>query len=175
MIIMEEMIKIPQERIGVLIGPGGKTKSEIIKQTHCIIDIDSNEGEVSIFGEGEDFLKAQDIVKAIGRGFSPLRAFKLLEEEYLLKILEITHYVGKNKSAQESKRGRVIGKNGDARKEIEKKTGALISVYGKTVAIIARPDGLQKAMDAVEMLLQGATHETVENQLESKGKTRFEL
>jgi ribosomal RNA assembly protein len=172
---MEEMIKIPDERIGVLIGPSGKTKSEIIKKTHCIIDIDSGEGEVTIFGEGEDFFKTCDIVKAIGRGFSPERALKLLEEGYLFKLLDIPVYVGKNKSAQEAKRGRVIGKNGEARKEIEKKTHSLISVYGKTVGIIARPEDLEKAMTAVEMLLQGATHETVENRLEAKDKTRFEL
>ena len=172
---MEEMIKIPEERIGALIGPNGSVKKTIVKKTHCLIDVDSKEGEVTIFGEGEDFFKAQDIVKAVGRGFSPERAMKLLEDDYLLKVIDITYYVGKNRSAQEAKRGRVIGRHGEARKEIEKKTGALVSVYGKTVAIIARTDTIEKATDAVELLLQGATHETMENHLEHKGKSRFEL
>ncbi len=172
---MEDIIKIPDERIGVIIGPNGSVKKKIIKETKTKIEVDSGNGEVLVEGEGEDFFKAQDIIKAIARGFSPERAFKLLEKDYLLKIVEITDFVGKNKSAQEAKRGRVIGKEGLARREIEKKTGALISVYGKTVSIIARAQDIDTAINSVELLLQGHTHETVEHFLEYKGKTRFEL
>ncbi len=171
---MEEIVKIPDERVAVLIGTNGETKKTIAKKTKAKIQIDSESGEVTLFGEGEIYFKAIDIVKAIGRGFSPERAFKLLEDNYLLKIIEITEYTGKNRSAQEAKRGRVIGRRGEARREIEKKTGALISVYGRTVSIIAKPDVLERAMDAIKVLLQGASHETMEQFLEEKPE-RFEL
>ena len=171
---MEDIIRIPDERIAILIGTDGETKKAIYKQTKTQIEIDSHTGEVIVTGEGENFFKAVDIVKAIGRGFSPKRAFTLLEKDYLLKIVEITSYTGKNRSAQEAKRGRVIGRHGEARREIEKKTGSLISVYGKTVAIIAKPDTIDEAADAVEMLLQGAAHESMEHFLEEK-HDRFEL
>ena len=146
-----------------------------MKKTNTKIEVDSHEGEVTITGEGEEYFKAADIVKAIGRGFSPERAFRILEGDYLVKIITIAEFTGKNKSAQEAKRGRVIGKGGIARREIEQKTNSLISVYGKTVTIIATPENLERATDAVELLLQGSTHDTMGNFLEMKGKTRFEL
>lgn len=172
---MEEIIKIPEERIGVLIGTNGITKKQIIYETKTKIHIDSGEGEVTITGEGENFFKAIDVVKAIARGFSPKRAFKLFENNYLLKIVNIPDLVGGNKSAQEAKRGRVIGKEGIARKEIEKKTSSLISVYGKTVSIIATPRTIDNAQEAVEMLLKGYSHESMESFLSHKDKHRFEL
>ena len=171
---MEEIIRIPEERIAILIGTDGETRNTIAKKAKVQITIDSSNGEVTLIGEGENFVKAADIVKAIGRGFSPKRAFTLLQDNYLFKIVEIRNYAGKNRSAQEAKRGRVIGRRGEARKEIEKKTGALISVYGKTVAIIAKPDTIEEATDAVEMLLQGAAHESMEHFLEEKPE-RFKL
>lgn len=172
---MEETIKIPEERIGALIGPSGKTKRKIMQTTNAIIEIDSHTGEIFIQGEGENYFKAADIVKAIGRGFSPERAFNLLKQNYLLKILNIPEYVGGNKSAQEVKRGRVIGKEGSARSEIEKKTNSFISVYGKTVSIIAPSKNIEEATHAIELLLKGSAHEAMHNFLEHKGKNRFEL
>lgn len=172
---MEEIIKIPHERIGALIGPNGSVKKKIMKETKTEIEIDSHEGDIIINGEGEDFFKATSIVKAIGRGFSPQRAFDLLKGDNLLHIINLPEIVGGSSSTQEAKRGRVIGKKGIARKEIEKKTNSLISVYGKTIAIISSPADIESAINAVTMLLKGAQHETVEHFLENKEKTRFEL
>jgi ribosomal RNA assembly protein len=172
---MEEDIKIPENRVAILIGPNGSVKKKIQKETKAEITVDSGTGDVKIEGEGEDFFKARDIVKAIGRGFSPKRAYSLLKENYLLHILEIPDFVGGNASAQKAKRGRVIGRDGLARKEIEKKTSSLISVQGKTVSIIAHANDLERAIEAVQMLLEGSTHEAMENYLENKGKSRFEL
>jgi ribosomal RNA assembly protein len=172
---MEEIIKIPEDRIGVLIGPKGAIKAKIAKKGKCKIEVDSGSGEATIEGEGEDFFRAMDTVKAIARGFSPERALKLFEHDYLLKVIDITDYTGKNASTQKAKRGRVIGRNGLARTEIEKKTNAMISVYGKTVSIIALPDEMEKAIEAVDMLLSGAKHETMERFLEEKGKDIFQL
>ena len=172
---MEELIKIPEERVGVLIGPNGATKRKIASKTKATIEVDSPTGEVTLIGEGESFFKAADIVRAIGRGFSPERAFTLLKDDYLLKIIDITDYAGKNQSNQKAKRGRIIGREGTARLEIEKKTHCLISVHGKTVAVIGLADEIDKAVEAVEMLLEGAKHETVEHILFGGRSDRFEL
>jgi ribosomal RNA assembly protein len=172
---MEEIIRVPEERIGAIIGQEGLTKRKIEKQTKTKIRIDSGEGEVTIEGEGENYFKAIDIVKAIARGFSPERAYTLFKEDYLLKIIDITEYSGKNESTQKAKRGRVIGREGIARMEIEKKTHCLISVQGKTVAIIGLTDEIEQGVKAVEMLLQGAKHETMEAFLDGRKKERFEL
>ncbi len=172
---MEELIRIPEDRVGVLIGPKGSVKRKIESKTKVTLDIDSAEGEVTVDGEGEGYFKAHDIVKAIGRGFSPEKAFTLLKDDYLLKIIDITDYTGKNTSNQKAKRGRVIGRHGLARLEIEKRTHCLISVHGKTVAIIGLAGEIDTAVDAVQMLLEGAKHETVEHILFGVKKERFEL
>ncbi len=41
-------IKIPEERIGVLVGPGGSMKSLIEEKTKTELEIDSETGTVSI-------------------------------------------------------------------------------------------------------------------------------
>jgi ribosomal RNA assembly protein len=172
---MEEIIRIPHDRIGALIGSDGKTKKTIELKTKTKIEVDSENGEVTVFGEGEDFFKATDIVKAIARGFSPLRAFTLFKEWYSFKIIEIQEFTGKNSSKQKARRGRVIGKGGLARAQIEKKTNSLISVQGKTVAIIAREEDMKVAEAAVEMLLEGAKHETTARFINKAQTERFEL
>jgi len=172
---MEELIRIPEDRVGVLIGPKGSVKRKIESKTKTKLEIDSGEGEVLVEGEGEGYFKAHDIVKAIGRGFSPEKAFTLLKDDYLLKVIDITDYTGKNTSNQKAKRGRVIGRHGLARLEIEKKTHCLVSVHGKTVAIIGLANEIETAINAVQMLLEGAKHETVEHILFGSRKERFEL
>ena len=60
---------------------------------------------------------------------------------------------------------------------LSEKSGCFISVFGKTVAIIGRPDGIERARKAVEMLLEGANHSTVYRFLDSRAleEHRFEL
>ena len=65
--------------------------------------------------------------------------------------------------------GRVIGRKGTTRHIIERETGAKITVYGKTVAIIGNDESAWKAKEAVEELLSGRTHGFVYRRL-LKGK-----
>jgi ribosomal RNA assembly protein len=172
---MEETITIPDSRIGALIGKNGEVKRHIEKKTETKIEIDSDTGEVFLEGDGEKFFVAADVVKAIARGFSPERAYTLFKKDYLFKIIEIADYAGKNESAQKAKRGRVIGRKGIARKIIEQKTNSLISVQGKTISIIAKINDIENAVEAIEELLGGLSHEITFNLLERKSKERFEL
>lgn len=163
---MLEEFMIPKERIAVLLGPNGQTKREIEKKTRCKIEVDSKSGDVSI--EGEDAalaLTATNVVRAIGRGFSPEHAYKLFDEDMYLEVIQLQDILGKNWKALQSKKGRIIGKEGMIRKKIEQDTRALISVYGKTVSIIGKPDAVERAVHAVNMLLKGAEHATVLNYL----------
>ena len=172
---MEEIIKIPDERLGALIGPEGTVRNKIAIQTRTKIRIDSASGEVEVEGEGEGYVKAVNLVHAIARGFSPERAYTLLKDDYTLKIIEVVEFIGKNESNLKAKRGRVIGREGLARKNIEKKTKSLISVYGKTIAIIAKLEDREVAIEAVELLLKGAKHETMEQRIDERAHDRFKL
>ncbi|MDO8634164.1 MAG: KH domain-containing protein [archaeon] len=171
-----QTLKIPRQRIGALIGIRGETKKIIEKKGKTKISIDSETGEIEV-ETGKDavgFLKTLEAVKAIGRGFSPEKAFKLFEEDYMLDIIELSD-LGHSGRGLENVRGRVIGTRGRARQKIEEETHSAISVFGKTVAIIARIDDLPSARKGVEMLLKGASHSRVYNTLKKLETKKFEL
>ena len=157
--------RVPEDRIAVLIGVGGRTRRTIAERTHATLEIDTEDGEVRIEGPDSDpmgALKARDIVLAIARGFSPERAMRLLKENTYLGVLDIKFTTGKHeKSAIRRIRSRVIGTKGRARARIEELSGCSVSVYGSTVALIGDEDQLDRASRAVEMLLKGSEHSTV--------------
>ncbi len=165
---MRENIKAPRDRIGVIIGTNGSTKSEIEKRGEVTIDIDSEEGVITIESDSISALRAVDVVKAMARGFSPERAYRLFDDEMvMLDILDLSKTVG---TPKELKRimGRIIGKDGKTRELIESLTGSFISVYGKTVSVIGYPEQTQIVRKAIEMLVEGAPHGTVYGFLEKK-------
>lgn len=167
-------IRIPKERVGVLIGKDGDIKKTIEKISQMHLEIDSEEGEVS-FNEQDAKdplipLKVEDIIRAIGRGFSPEHAFRLFGEETELFIFDIYDYVGKKESHLIRVKARVIGREGKTKRVIEGLTGAVISVYGHTVAVIADFESMDIAKKALDMLLAGSEHPTVYRYLEREMK-----
>ncbi len=157
--------RIPDDRVGVLIGPGGRTRRDISRRTGVEVRVDAGEGEVCLDGPDTDpisVMKARDVVLAIGRGFSPERALRLLKENTFLGILDIKFTTGHHeKAALRRIRSRVIGTRGRARSRIEELSGCYVSVYGATVALIGDQDQLERATRAVELLLKGSEHSTV--------------
>ena len=157
--------RIPEDRVAVVIGPGGRTKKAIAQATATSIDVDAEEGEVRVVGPDTDpmgVLKARDIVLAIGRGFSPERALRLLKENTFLGVLDIKLATGhREKEAMRRIRSRVIGTRGRARSRIEELSGCSMSVYGSTVALIGEEEQLERATRAVELLVRGSEHSTV--------------
>jgi len=163
-------VRIPQDRVGVLIGPEGKVKAKIEKTFGVLLNIDSGSGDIEIIISKDQpdvsvILTVADIVKAIGRGFSPNRAILLANEDYGLDIIDLEDYIGEGANAQERIKGRIIGKAGKSRQLIEELTETQISVYGGTVAIIGKVEALPTAREAVLMLIRGSFHKTVYNYL----------
>ena len=64
------ILSIPADKIGDLIGPGGRVIKGIIKETGAGIDIDDSEGTVTVssFDDEEGAERALDIIKSIIRG-----------------------------------------------------------------------------------------------------------
>ncbi len=157
--------RIPEDRVGVLIGPGGHTRADVARRTGARVEVDGEEGEVRLESPDSDpgaALKARDIVLAIGRGFSPERAMRLLKENTFLGVLDIKFTTGHHeKAALRRIRARVIGTRGRARSRIEELSGCSVSVYGSTVALIGDEEQLDRGTRAVELLLKGSEHSTV--------------
>jgi ribosomal RNA assembly protein len=149
---MIEIVKIPKQRLGVLIGKDGSVKKYMEGKTHTLISVNE---DVQIEGGSVEVLNACEIVKAIGRGFSPDDAFKLLDEEYQLRIISIEEETEKTRKRLFA---RVIGTRGKTKRIIQKCTNTCISIYGKTVSIIGKWEDAEHAREAVESLLEGRSH-----------------
>ncbi len=168
-------MKIGKNRIAVLIGKDGKTKIEIEEKLGVKINLDSKLGNCEILPQPENpnymplnVFTAQKVVNAINRGFNPTKAMKLLEENFDLEIFNLLKIIGKSDKRITRVKGRVIGRNGEMRIALEKFAESFISVYGKTVSIIADYDNLQIARKAVSMLINGMPHHVVLQFLEDK-------
>jgi ribosomal RNA assembly protein len=161
-------IKIPQDRIAVLIGKDGETKDLIENSTSSRLDIDSTEGDVSVFSEDPiKLFTCIEVIKAIGRGFNPELALMLIKLDYVLDVISIGEYTRSNNDFTRL-RGRVIGKEGKSRRVMEDLLEVNICVYGKTVSIIGRGDSVALARRAIDSLLNGSTHATVYKWLEKQ-------
>ncbi|WP_407422370.1 KH domain-containing protein [Methanobrevibacter sp.] len=171
-----DYLKIPQNRVGALIGTNGDVKKSIEKLTGTIIDIDSDDGTVYITPreDMEDPLgvwNANHIVKAVARGFNPEVAMKLIHDDIYLEIMKLPLYIGKSKKALARYKGRIIGKNGKTRELITELAEVDMAVYGKTVSLIGEMDNVLIAKEAVEMILNGSRHKSVYAFLENKKET----
>ena len=167
----QHTVKIPKERIGALIGKGGRVKQQIEKRCGVKIEIDSETGDTMIMDNKSadrlEAFRAVEAITAISRGFSPERAYRLFDDDELIfQQIDLHDYTGKSPNALERIKGRVIGEGGKARRMIEELSGAYISVYGHTVCLIGNFREVKLATDAIAMLSKGSMHKTVYNMLQ---------
>ncbi|MDX1441060.1 MAG: KH domain-containing protein [Nitrosopumilaceae archaeon] len=170
----EKLIRIPNDRIGVLIGKSGNVKSKIEQLCHVSLDIDGTTGEVWIKSNDDvekiEPFKAMEIVTAISRGFSPENAMTLMKGENSLHVIDLRDFAGKSSANIERIKGRLIGEGGKARRNMENLSGTLISVYGKTVSVIGDTNKLRLAVDAISSISTGSMHGAVYNKLEAANR-----
>jgi len=145
---------------------------ELRRRLGVRLTLDESNSRVLIEAEGEgdaaNVLRARDIVRAIAIGFSPQDALQLLDEDYVLVVVDVTQVVGDKESHLRRVLGRVIGENGRARRTLEEITGTKIVVNDRgLVGIIGDYERSQIARHGVELLVQGRMHATVYRRLES--------
>ncbi len=166
----EEIVRIPAERVKILLGKDGKTKELIEKKCNIKLKVDS-EGEVDMRGESTDIFFSRDVIIAIGRGFNPKKALKLVKPDYHFFLFRLKEYLPTEKAIKRIK-GRIIGEDGKMKEEIETATESDLSIYGNTVGIISKLDSIGYAQEAVGMLINGAKHTSVLNYL-AKARKRI--
>ncbi|NQV09107.1 RNA-processing protein [Candidatus Woesearchaeota archaeon] len=161
-------LKIPRDRVAVLIGKKGEIKRNLEAETNTKLEVDSKEGDVKVTGKDAlSLFTVREIIKAIGRGFNPDIAYLLLKQDYMFEIINLNDFV-KSKNHFQRIKGRVIGSEGKSRKTIEDLTETYICVYGKTISIIGGSENVGVARRAVESLLSGSPHSSVYKFLEKK-------
>jgi len=176
--VAQAFLRIPASRIAVLIGAGGKTKQKIEKATKTKIAVESKTGEIIVEGsDGDKQHRAETIVKAIGRGFSPGKALLLARDDYSLSVIKLRELLGKSEKAIKQKKARIIGRSGSTRNRIEKETGCYVSVYGATVSIIGTFEEIGHGEQVINSIIEGANISTAFEMLKEKimEEKRFEL
>jgi len=166
------IVKVPEHRIAAVIGEKGSTKKMIEDKCHIMLNIHSD-GSVEIMGEEDSEFFAESVIKAIARGFSAWDAIKLSDPDYVLFIIDLREYVHTRNSAVRLK-SRVIGREGRIKMSIEHATDSILSIQGHTISIIAKYDAIEYAQKAIDMLLNGSRHATVETYLSQARKDLFE-
>jgi ribosomal RNA assembly protein len=165
-----DCILIPKERIAVLIGVKGKVRKEIEKRGGVKIEIDSESGEVAVTRDLKKdpvpAMIALDVVRAVARGFSPQKAYKLWQPNIYLETLDLSEFLGSGK-ALDRVRARIIGREGKVRGYMSRLTTTDIVIYGKTVSILGGPENVNLAKEAVLKIIDGLPHNAVFKFLES--------
>lgn len=161
-------VKIPHDRIGAVIGPKGSVKQLIEERSAATLDIDSKSGTVQVLAPDDPVraMQAMEVVKAIGRGFSPERAIVLFDDDFM--VLEVIDISANTPKELKRIKGRIIGTSGRTRELIETMTHVSVSIYGKTVSVIGYPEQTHVAKTAIEMLIDGAPHSSVYGYVEKK-------
>jgi ribosomal RNA assembly protein len=167
----ELVVRIPEERLAVIIGTGGTVKKAIEAKSGARLTIDTTDGSVTVRAPPEvdpwGALKARDVVLAVGRGFSPERAFRLFQGENYLSVLDMKDISGKRtKDAMRRLRSRLIGERGAARSRVEELSGCSVSIYGTSVALIGSAEQLDRGEHGIRLLLRGSEHGAVYSYLE---------
>lgn len=165
----ENAVRIPLERVGAVIGKEGASKRLLEEELKVKLTVDSKEGLVllkSDSAETGDPFAATRVIEAIGRGFSPQRARRLLDDGVVLEVIDLRDYAGRSANSLERIRGRIIGLKGKSRRVIEELTRCYVSVYGRTVAVLGEASEVQLASGAIRSLASGSQHKTVYNSLQ---------
>jgi ribosomal RNA assembly protein len=167
-------VRIPKERVGVLVGADGKVKRHIEEKLGVKLEVESESGGVTatLNENATDpslLFKAKDIVTAIGRGFAPEHALRLIrDEDAIFDLMDLRDTFGRSESDIKRVKGRIIGMNGKTRRLIEELSNADVVVFGHTVGIIGTFEQVNVARSAVQMLIDGSQHHTVYRFLQRK-------
>jgi ribosomal RNA assembly protein len=158
--------KVPLDRVGVIIGGGGSVIDMLRRRLGVSVRVDSTTGSVTIEPMSPstpvaNLLKAKEYIDAIGYGFSPERAERVLEEDQVLVVIDLKGYVGDSENHLKRIKGRIIGEGGRARRHLEEITDTYISVGENSVAIIGGYEEAEIARQAIQMLIEGRQHVTV--------------
>lgn len=146
-------------------------KSKIEESMNARLKITGTDIEIS--GDDKDGYSeylASKALEAIDMGLSPDTALQLKNEEWMFEKIDIKDSVKQSRVL--TVKGRIIGKDGKAKKSLENLTGCEIEIYGHYVGILGRASDVIVAVNAIIKLIQGSPHSKVYAYLERSQEAR---
>jgi ribosomal RNA assembly protein len=128
------------------------------------IKITNRGKEVTIAGNPEEEYDAIQVIDALNQGFPYTEAISIKTEDKILKIVNIKDHT--KKSNLERIRGRIIGKGGKALKTLSNLTDSAMELKENHVSIIAEPENMERAVEALIAIIKGAKHGATYKELE---------
>ena len=127
------------------------------------------------FGKGRVFVKGAElneflvekIIRAIDFGFDIDDALLLLNEDFVLEFIDVKEHT--HRKNLKDVRSRIIGREGRAKRTIEKLTGSAVVISDNTVGVIVDADHLSATIQGIEGLISGSKHGNVFGFLERQG------
>ncbi|MEM3465233.1 MAG: KH domain-containing protein [Candidatus Jordarchaeales archaeon] len=166
-------LNIPQERVGVLIGKNGEVKRKIEEETGVKIQV-HQDGTIRVEYNAEDpeaYFKVRRIADAIASGFSGEDALRLLDDNLVLKMIDLRDFAGESSSRIKIIKGRIIGKDGKVWKKIEKLSGAKLALHNYTLGVMGEEESCEIAFKTILKILKGAQFSTAFKYLERQRKS----
>ena len=124
-------------------------------------------GSVTIKGAELNEFLVEKIIRAIDFGFDIDDALLLLNEEFVLEFIDVKEHTRRNNL--KDVRSRIIGRDGRAKRTIEKLTGSAVVISDNTIGVIVDADHLSATVQGIESLISGSKHGNVFGYLERQG------
>src|SRR3989338_4051106 len=123
------------------------------------VKISSKNNELLVEGKSEDEYYAEKVIDEINFGFLIKRAILIKKNYLVFEILNIKNYMrGKNTARI---RGRIVGEGGRALATLSQLSDCYLEIKGNQVGIIGDSENIERAQNAITMLIKGSKHANV--------------
>ena len=161
-------ITIPTRRAELL--KDNSFLKEVSKRLGCKIKI-SNGNELAIEGEPLNEYDARNVIQAFARGFDFNVACKLLLDDHFFDSVDLREVFNSEDQIKRIK-ARIIGREGKTKTYVQSVSGVDLVIYGDTVSMIGKVNDIKIARAAIDILIDGGTHNKAYTVME---KTRRKL
>lgn len=115
------------------------------------------------------FMKAKQAIEALSLGFSLDDILMLSDDNIFFERIDLTE-IYRNRRDLKRIKARIIGSEGKIKLLIEEITGAKIAIGEKEVGIIGDYEQVKTAREAIELIIEGKSHRTLNNFLRMESR-----
>lgn len=158
-----KMRKVHYDTKGIrrILGKKGKNIGKIEKSLSCKMHLDKNK-EITIQsskGRADQEYFVEEVLDALSLGFDIETALLLQDVDYSLKVIDLKNYARGSRLKVIS--GRIIGKEGKAKRVIQELSNCKIVISDHKIGIIGKTEDIEIASKAIEKIIRGAPHRNV--------------